>query len=91
MRFMTNLNKPKIKLGISQENLTGYEEGLVFDSKSNPKRFWKYASPRKPGRHSVTEPLVNGNTVSTPIDIAAELSSQFKSVFTPPEIGRAHV
>ena len=41
MRFMTNLNKPKIKLGISQENLTGYEEGLVFDSKSNPKRFWK--------------------------------------------------
>ena len=28
---------------------------------------------------------MNGNTVSTPKDIAAELSSQFKSVFTPPD------
>ena len=28
---------------------------------------------------------MNDNTVSTPIDIAAELSRQFKSVFTPPD------
>ena len=48
-------------------------------------RFWKYASAWKPGRHSVMELLVNGNTVSTPKDIAAELSSQFESVFMPPD------
>ena len=35
------------------------------------------------GRHSVMELLVNGNIVSTPKDIAAELNSQFKSVLTP--------
>ena len=56
-----------------------------MDSKSNPKRFWKYASARDPGSHSVTELLVNGNIVSTLNDIAAELSLQFKSVFTPPD------
>ncbi|XP_065578618.1 zinc finger protein OZF-like [Artemia franciscana] len=47
--------------------------------------FLKHASGWKPGRHSVTELLLNGNTVSTPKDIAAELGSQFKSGFMPPD------
>ena len=63
--------------------MTKYEEGLTFDSKSNPKRFWKHDSAQKPGRHSVMELLVKDTTVSTPKDIAAELSSQFKLRFTP--------
>ncbi|KAK2718020.1 hypothetical protein QYM36_006714 [Artemia franciscana] len=50
--------------------MTKYEGELEFDSKSSPKRFW--------------ELIVNGNKVSTPKDIAAELSSQFKSVFMLP-------
>ena len=59
MRTMRNLNKSKIKVRHHTRKLmTEYEEGLAFDSKSNPKRFWKYASTRKPGRHSVTELLV---------------------------------
>ena len=53
--------------------MTKYEEGLTFDSKSNPKRFWKHDSAQKPGRHSVMELLVNGNTVSTPKDIASRI------------------
>ena len=69
MKIMKNLNIPGIKLGMRK---TEYEEGLALDSKSNPKRFWKYASAQNPGRHSVTELLVNGNIVSTPNNIAAE-------------------
>ncbi|XP_065561264.1 uncharacterized protein LOC136027736 [Artemia franciscana] len=74
MKTMRNLNKPGIKLGIARESI-----------RQNMKRNMNYASARNLGRHSVTELLVNGNIVSTPNDIAAELSRQFKSAFTPPD------
>ena len=53
--------------------MTEHEEGMAFDSNCNPKRFWKYALAQKPGRHSVMELLANGNTVSTPKDIASRI------------------
>jgi len=80
MRTKRNLKQPEIKLGISRESL-----------RQNIERDWHWIQNlilRDFGtmlqlgirRHSVRELLVNGNIDSTPKDIAAELSSPFKSV-----------
>jgi hypothetical protein len=82
---MTNANKYEAKSTTLQGVTSKYEESLASASKTNPKKFWKYVSTQKPERHSVMELSVNGNTISSPRDIAEALNQQFKSVFTPPE------
>ena len=52
-------------------------------SKTNPKRFWKYASTHKPGGQMVTEVVCNGIQLDKPPKIADALNHQFMSEFTP--------
>ena len=82
---MTNSNKYETKSATLQEKLLASMRSLASASKTNLKKFWKYASTQKPRRHSVTKLSVNGNTISNPGNIAEALNQQFKSVFTPPD------
>ena len=70
---------------LSRKLFEQHEEAVAAASKLNPKRFWNYASARKPGRHSVTRLKDNDRIIDDPIEIANAVNRQFTSVFTPPD------
>ena len=45
---------------LSRILIENYEEAIAATSKTNLKKFWKYASAHKPGGHIVIELICNG-------------------------------
>ena len=80
VKFKAARNKVR---ALSRELIDKYEEAIAATSKTNPKKFWNYASAHKPGRHTVSELVCNGAQSNDPQEIADALNHQFTSVFTP--------
>jgi hypothetical protein len=70
---------------LTRDLLSKHEESSASASKTNPKKFWKYASIQKSSRYLVTELSVNWITIADHGDISEDLKKQFKSVSTLPK------
>ena len=81
--YYTKYKQARNKLRSLSRNITEkYEESVAAATKTNPKKFWRYVSSGKPGRHSVTQLVQDGSKICDPREIANALNKQFISVFT---------